>query len=698
MSYSTFIYSVPALATLLLGYACLKAFLLRRQAVGTPEMRNIADKIAHGARSFLQVEYTVITGFVLLTSCVLVYLSRYNPHGTMWVGGSFLLGAVLSGLSGFIGMDIATRSNVRTAQAARSSLARAFGISFSGGAVMATGVVGLALLGLGLLFLAGCMHSSFALSTNDLYKLLEVLTGFSLGAESIALFARVAGGIYTKAADVGADIVGKVEHAIPEDDPRNPATIADNVGDNVGDIAGMGADLFGSYVATILAAMVLGAEAYTPGSLPTLGLVLLPLAVASWGSIASVIGITLVRLRGENHSVSKALHIGNIVALLLTAAGAYYLVGFFVPQGIILRGKVILTHNLYFTMVIGLCIGAFISWLTEYFTTTGHRPVDMIIAQSLAGPATNIIAGLSVGMLSTVIPSILFGGAIYLSFSLAGFYGVAMGAVGMMATTAVQLAIDAFGPIADNAGGIAEMSGLPEKVRERTDILDAVGNTTAAAGKGFAIASAALTSLALFAAFVGITGLTHIDIYKANVLAGLLVGAMIPFFFSALSIQAVGKTAGKMVAEVRRQFNTIPGLLEGKASPDYDRCIAIATYAALREMILPALVALGSPILVGLWAGPEVLAAFLAGVMVTGVPCALFQCNAGGAWDNAKKAFEKGVVLHGTRYTKGSTPHKAAVVGDTVGDPFKDTSGPSINILIKLTAIVALLLAPYLTR
>lgn len=691
-----FIYSTPIIALFALGYAFMKAFWVTRQEAGTAAMQTIAGRIAHGARSFLKVEYTVVAFFVMLMSGLLMYLNMYNPHGTVWVAASFVVGAIFSALSGFIGMDIATKTNVRTTEAARKGLVPAFRVSFAGGAVMAAGVVGLALLGLGSLFWFGCMRASYALSVKELYILLEVLTGFSLGAESIAMFARVAGGIYTKAADVGADIVGKVERAIPEDDPRNPATIADNVGDNVGDIAGMGADLFGSYVATVLAAMVLGAEAYQAGKIATLGPVLLPLAVAGLGVLASIIGISFVRLRSETSHVHRALHIGNTVALLLSALGAYYLVGELIPDGLMLRGRAIVGIRLFYAMLVGLFVGALISWLTEYFTTVGHKPVDMIIAQSLAGPATNVIAGLSVGMLSTVIPVLLFASAIYAAFSLAGFYGVAMGAVGMMATTAVQLAIDAFGPIADNAGGIAEMSGLPKEVRERTDVLDAVGNTTAATGKGFAIASAALTSLALFAAFVGMTKLQHIDIYKADVLAGLLTGAMIPFFFSALAIQAVGRTAGKMVEEVRRQFATIPGLLEGKATPDYDRCIAIATYAALWQMILPAALTLGTPVVVGMLGGAEVLAAFLAGVMVVGVPCALFQCNAGGAWDNAKKAFEEGVHIAGKPYKKGSEPHKAAVVGDTVGDPFKDTSGPSINILIKLTAIVALLLAPYL--
>ena len=696
MEPSFFFYLSPAIACVSLGYAFWKASWIGRQEVGTAEMASLAQRIAHGARSFLQVEYRVVALFVILTSGLLAYLNVDSPHGTLWVAFSFIIGAFFSALAGFVGMDIATRANVRTTQAARQGLVGAFHLSFSGGAVMATAVVGLALLGLGTLFCWGAVRVE-TLSNRHLFTLLEVLTGFSLGAESIALFARVAGGIYTKAADVGADIVGKIENAIPEDDPRNPAVIADNVGDNVGDVAGMGADLFGSYVATILAAMVLGAEAYEVEEPVTLGPVLLPLAIASLGVIASIVGITCVRLRSEQGHVHRALHLGNSVALLLSALGAYYLLEQLIPAPLVLRGHLIEARPLWYALLLGLAVGGAISWLTEYFTTTGHRPVDMIISQSLAGPATNIIAGLSVGMLSTVVPAIFFAGAIYGAFFFAGFYGVAIAAVGMMSTTAVQLAIDAFGPIADNAGGIAEMSGLPEEVRGCTDLLDAVGNTTAATGKGFAIASAALTSLALLAAFVGMTDLQGIDIYQADVLAGLLIGAMLPFLFSALTMQAVGTTAGKMVTEVRRQFATTPDILTGKATPDYDRCIAIATYAALRQMILPAACTLGTPLLVGLLGGAEVLAAFLAGVMVVGVFLALFQCNAGGAWDNAKKAFEKGLTLHGNTYHKGSTPHQAAVVGDTVGDPFKDTSGPSLNILIKLTAIVALLMAPYLS-
>ena len=689
-------YGVPFIALLALGYAWCQSIWVRRQDRGSVEMEVVSSRIAQGAISFLQVEYKIIALFVLLASIVLAWRSFYHPNGTLWVVVSFMIGASFSAFSGYIGMRIATVANVSTTQAARTSLCKALDVAFTGGAVMATAVVGLALLGLsGLLLMGYVMVSPW--SSSVLYRLLEVLTGFSLGAETVALFARLAGGIYTKAADVGADIVGKIEHAIPEDDPRNPATVADNVGDNVGDVAGMGADLFGSYVSTLLAAIVLGQEVYREGDPSSLGLVLLPCAIAGWGIISSIVGIAFVRLRDEEGSVQRILHVGNCVALILAALGSYLLIGQLVPASLILRDHLVTPGALFYTVLLGLGVGLMISLLTDYFTTSGYWPVDMIIHHSLAGPATNVMAGLSVGMLSTVAPVLLFAMAISTAFYLAGFYGIAMAAVGMMSTTVMQLTIDAFGPIADNAGGIAEMTGLPKEVRGRTDILDTVGNTTAATGKGFAIASAALTAMALFAAFVSTTGLDHIDIYKPQVLSGLLIGGMVPCCFSALAIQAVGKTAGKMVLEVRRQFAEIPGLIEGKATPDYDRCIKIATYAALRQMFLPTLLALGMPLLVGLFGGAEVLASFLAGVMVMGILFALFQCNAGGAWDNAKKAFEKGVVIEGSHYKKGSKPHDAAIVGDTVGDPFKDTSGPSINILIKITAIVALLLAPHLT-
>jgi K(+)-stimulated pyrophosphate-energized sodium pump len=535
------------------------------------------------------------------------------------------------------------------------------------------------------------------LGANTVTTAIEVLTGFSLGAESIALFARVGGGIYTKAADVGADLVGKVEAGIPEDDVRNPATIADNVGDNVGDVAGMGADLFGSYVATILATMVLGQEINaSTDNFGGMSPILLPMVICGLGILFSIVGTWFVTIKDEKSSVQNALNIGNWSSMLLTVAASYFIVNWMLPETLSLRGYEFTKLNVFYAIVVGTLVGAIMSIVTEYYTAMGKAPVMSIIQQSSTGHATNIIGGLSVGMKSTVIPILTLAAGIMASYYFAGLYGVAIAAAGMMATTAMQLAIDAFGPIADNAGGIAEMSQLPPEVRERTDNLDAVGNTTAATGKGFAIASAALTSLALFAAFVGIAGIDAIDIYKANVLAGLFVGGMIPFIFSALCIQAVGKAAMDMVQEVRRQFREIPGIMEYKAKPEYEKCVAISTKASIREMMMPGAIALITPILVGFIFGPEVLGGLLAGVTVSGVLMGIFQSNAGGAWDNAKKSFEKGVMINGEMYYKKSEPHKASVTGDTVGDPFKDTSGPSMNILIKLMSIVSLVIAPYI--
>jgi K(+)-stimulated pyrophosphate-energized sodium pump len=562
---------------------------------------------------------------------------------------------------------------------------------------MGLGVAGLAILGLGGLFIA--FLSIFAdLGANTVTTAIEVLTGFSLGAESIALFARVGGGIYTKAADVGADLVGKVEAGIPEDDVRNPATIADNVGDNVGDVAGMGADLFGSYVATILATMVLGQEINaSTDNFGGMSPILLPMVICGLGILFSIVGTWFVTIKDEKSSVQNALNIGNWSSMLLTVAASYFIVNWMLPETLSLRGYEFTKLNVFYAIVVGTLVGAIMSIVTEYYTAMGKAPVMSIIQQSSTGHATNIIGGLSVGMKSTVIPILTLAAGIMASYYFAGLYGVAIAAAGMMATTAMQLAIDAFGPIADNAGGIAEMSQLPPEVRERTDNLDAVGNTTAATGKGFAIASAALTSLALFAAFVGIAGIDAIDIYKANVLAGLFVGAMIPFIFSALCIQAVGKAAMDMVQEVRRQFREIPGIMEYKAKPEYEKCVAISTKASIREMMMPGAIALITPILVGFIFGPEVLGGLLAGVTVSGVLMGIFQSNAGGAWDNAKKSFEKGVMINGEMFYKKSEPHKASVTGDTVGDPFKDTSGPSMNILIKLMSIVSLVIAPYIS-
>ena len=530
-------------------------------------------------------------------------------------------------------------------------------------------------------------------------RVLEVLAGFSLGAESIALFARVGGGIYTKAADVGADLVGKVEAGIPEDDPRNPATIADNVGDNVGDVAGMGADLFGSYVATILATMVLGREIVAQGTDNFGGIapILLPMVIAGVGLISSILSMFLVRVSDDHGNVQAALNRGNWGSIILVLVVSYPLTMWMLPEGNLnIRGVDFTAMDVYWAILLGSVVGAIMSMVTEFYTAMGKRPVQSIVNQSSTGHATNIIGGLSVGMESTVIPTLVLAAGIFLSYEMAGLYGVAIAAAGMMATTAMQLAIDAFGPIADNAGGIAEMAHLPEEVRGRTDILDAVGNTTAATGKGFAIASAALTSLALFAAFCGVAGINSIDIYKANVLAGLFVGAMIPFIFSSLAIAAVGRAAMKMVEEVRRQFRELPGIMEGTTKPEYDKCVAISTQASIKEMVAPGLIALIVPVLVGFLFGPEVLGGTLAGVTVSGVLMGIFQNNAGGAWDNAKKSFEKGVVINGETYYKKSEPHKAAVTGDTVGDPFKDTSGPSMNILIKLMSIVSLVIAPHI--
>jgi K(+)-stimulated pyrophosphate-energized sodium pump len=558
-------------------------------------------------------------------------------------------------------------------------------------------------MGLGGLFILLKMYFApdAAVNSEEMERTIEVLTGFSLGAESIALFARVGGGIYTKAADVGADLVGKVEAGIPEDDPRNPATIADNVGDNVGDVAGMGADLFGSYVATVLATMVLGRETTSTGdNFGGMAPILLPMLIAGVGIILSIIGTLFVRISdsagNSTAAVQRALNMGNWGSIVLTAIACYFLVNFVLPPTMNLRGNEFTREGVFGAIIVGLAVGTLMSMITEYYTAMGKRPVMSIIRQSSTGHATNIIGGLAVGMESTTLPIIVLAGGIWGSYECAGLYGVAIAAAGMMATTAMQLAIDAFGPIADNAGGIAEMCELPKEVRERTDILDAVGNTTAATGKGFAIASAALTALALFAAFVGVAGITGIDIYKADVLACLFVGGMIPFIFSSLAIRAVGKAAMAMVEEVRRQFRTIPGIMEGTGKPEYDKCVAISTEASIRMMVAPGAIAIISPLVIGFLMGPEALGGFLAGATVSGVLMGMFQNNAGGAWDNAKKSFEKGVEINGQMYYKKSEPHKASVTGDTVGDPFKDTSGPSMNILIKLMSIVALVIAPTL--
>ncbi|WP_415327138.1 sodium-translocating pyrophosphatase [Chryseobacterium sp. MMS23-Vi53] len=693
---------VPIFGVIALLYTFIQSNWISKQNAGNEKMKIISGHIADGAMAFLKAEYKILTYFVIIVAVLLAVMGMSNANSHWSIGIAFAVGAVFSALAGFIGMKIATKANVRTAEAAKTSLSKALKVSFTGGSVMGMGVAGLAVLGLGTLFLI--IKQIFApeatVDSHEMEKTIEILTGFSLGAESIALFARVGGGIYTKAADVGADLVGKVEAGIPEDDPRNPATIADNVGDNVGDVAGMGADLFGSYVATVLATMVLGRETISEDSFGGFAPILLPMLIAGTGIIFSIIGTLFVRINdnedSSTSSVQNALNLGNWGSIVITAIASYFLVTYILPDKMILRGQEFSKMGVFGAIMVGLVVGTLMSIITEYYTAMGKRPVKSIVRQSSTGHATNIIGGLSVGMESTLLPIIVLAGGIYGSYLCAGLYGVAIAAAGMMATTAMQLAIDAFGPIADNAGGIAEMSELPKEVREKTDILDAVGNTTAATGKGFAIASAALTALALFAAFVGIAGIDGIDIYRADVLAGLFVGGMIPFIFSSLAITAVGQAAMAMVEEVRRQFREIPGILEGKAQPEYEKCVAISTDASIRKMMLPGAIAIISPLLIGFIFGPEVLGGFLAGATVSGVLMGMFQNNAGGAWDNAKKSFEKGVDINGQTYYKGSEPHKASVTGDTVGDPFKDTSGPSMNILIKLMSIVSLVIAPTL--
>ena len=701
------LYLVPLLGVVGLIVMAIKSAWVSKQDAGDENMQRLAGYIAKGAMAFLKAEWKVLSYFVVIAGILLAWSGTFkgsaeHPIHSSWIISiSFVIGAVLSALAGYIGMNIATKANVRTTQAARTSLAQALKVSFNGGTVMGLGVAGLAVIGLGSLFIVFLQVFHVTnVNSDEMKTAIEVLAGFSLGAESIALFARVGGGIYTKAADVGADLVGKVEAGIPEDDVRNPATIADNVGDNVGDVAGMGADLFGSYVATILATMVLGQEINAVDNYNGLSPILLPMVIAGLGLIFSIVGTWFVKVKNETDSVQTALNLGNWSSIALTGIASYFVVQNLLPEKMswfdAVRGEDFTRDGVFAAIIVGLVVGTLMSIITEYYTAMGKRPVMSIIRQSGTGHATNIIGGLSVGMESTVLPILVLAGGIMGSYYFAGLYGVSIAAAGMMATTAMQLAIDAFGPIADNAGGIAEMSQLPEEVRGRTDNLDAVGNTTAATGKGFAIASAALTSLALFAAFVGISGITAIDIYKAPVLAGLFVGGMIPFIFSSLAIAAVGRAAMDMVNEVRRQFREIPGIMEYKAQPEYEKCVAISTKASIREMLAPGAIALISPVIVGFLFGPEVLGGMLAGVTVSGVLMGIFQSNAGGAWDNAKKSFEKGVMINGEMFYKKSEPHKASVTGDTVGDPFKDTSGPSMNILIKLMSIVSLVIAPFI--
>ena len=705
-----------AMAILGLAFMLVKALWVKKQDAGNEKMQSISKSIKDGALAFLNAEYRLLLVFVIIAAIALGAISYFVPTTHWLIIVAFVFGAFFSALAGNIGMRIATESNVRTTQAARTSLPKALNVSFSGGTVMGLGVASLAVLGLSLFFFV--FIKMFLTGEGSFYDemtvVLEALAGFSLGAESIALFARVGGGIYTKAADVGADLVGKVEAGIPEDDPRNPATIADNVGDNVGDVAGMGADLFGSYVATVLASMVLGNYIIKDMTLANgsqftdafggMGPILLPIVIAGVGIIASIIGTLFIRIKDNNAKeaqVQSALNLGNWSSIIITAVAGYFLIQWMLPDTVAMNFfgegiKEVSSMNVFYATLIGLAVGGLISAFTEYYTGLGKKPVLNIVKNSSTGAATNIIAGLATGMMSTFSSVLLFALAIWGSYSLAGFYGVAIAASAMMATTAMQLAIDAFGPIADNAGGVAEMSELPEEVRSRTDILDSVGNTTAAVGKGFAIASAALTALALFAAYVTFTGIDGINIFKADVLAALFIGGMIPVVFSALAMQSVGKAAMEMVKEVRRQFKEIPGIMEGTGTPDYAKCVDISTKAALREMLLPGLITIVTPILIGFIMGPEALGSYMAGVAVSGVLWAIFQNNAGGAWDNAKKSFEAGVEIDGKMTYKGSEAHKAAVTGDTVGDPFKDTSGPSMNILIKLTCLVGLVIAPIL--
>lgn len=736
---SIMIYVPAILAVVGLLFMVIKRSWVLKQDPGDGKMKEISEYIYEGALAFLKAEYKLLTLFVIGASIALAaitFLPGATTHLSIVI--AFVFGAVFSALAGNMGMKIATKTNVRTTQAARTSLPQALKVSFGGGTVMGLGVAGLAVLGLTAFFIfffhffmngqwVEGIYDGETRTANELMTiLLETLAGFSLGAESIALFARVGGGIYTKAADVGADLVGKVEAGIPEDDPRNPATIADNVGDNVGDVAGMGADLFGSYVATVLAAMVLGnyvikdmggniVEAYN--GLPSfggIGPILLPMSIAGVGIIISIIGTMLVKIKNneaKEAQVQGALNVGNWVSIALTAVACYVLVTWMLPETMKMKFygegyQDISSMRVFYATLVGLFVGAVISSVTEYYTGLGKKPILAIVQKSSTGAGTNIIAGLATGMISTFPTVLLFAAAIWSSYAFAGFYGVALAASAMMATTAMQLAIDAFGPISDNAGGIAEMSELPKEVRQRTDILDSVGNTTAATGKGFAIASAALTSLALFAAYVTFTGIDGINIFKAPVLAMLFVGGMIPVVFSALAMNSVGKAAMDMVYEVRRQFREIPGIMEGTGKPEYAKCVDISTKAALREMMLPGLLTIGFPIaivLLGKLVYPEnnqliaeMLGGYMAGVTVSGVLWAVFQNNAGGAWDNAKKSFEAGVMINGEMTYKGSDAHKAAVTGDTVGDPFKDTSGPSMNILIKLTCLIGLVIAPIL--
>lgn len=727
------VHIIPLFGVLALLYTLWKSSWVTKQDPGNEEMQKIAGHISEGAMAFLNAEYRVLAVFVVIVAILLAVSGANSADSSPLVGVSFVVGAFCSGLAGFIGMRVATKANVRTTNAARTGIGKALEIAFAGGSVMGMGVVGLGVLGLGGLFI---LYADIfgASSIDDLKKVITIITGFSFGASSIALFARVGGGIYTKAADVGADLVGKVEAGIPEDHPLNPATIADNVGDNVGDVAGMGADLFESYVGSIIGSMVLGSAFFLipefGGQFNGLGAVLLPLVLAGVGIVMSIIGTFFVKVK-EGGDPQKALNKGNLVAGFLMIAASWFLIKWLLPEEWYyqdplyqwadpIKGNFYTSTGIFIATVVGIVSGALIGMITEFFTGSGKPPVKGIARQSLTGSATNIIAGLSVGMLSTALPIIVIAFAIISAFYFGGLYGIALAAVGMLSILGIQLAVDAYGPISDNAGGIAEMSELPKEVRQRTDKLDAVGNTTAAIGKGFAIGSAALTALALFGAYMTSADIKSIDISKAEVMGGLLIGAMIPFLFSALAMQAVGRAAMSMIEEVRRQFLSIPQLkaalevmkrnqgtdkkdwskedvevfnsAHGKA--EYGKCVEISTKSAIKQMVIPGLLAVVVPIVTGFFGSKEMLGGLIAGVTVSGVLMAIFQANAGGAWDNAKKMFEEGIEFDGKKYFKGSDPHKAAVVGDTVGDPFKDTSGPSLNILLKLMSVVALVIAP----